>query len=85
MDFQTKFIFFTCAFALYVGIYVFRIMPLLQEHNEFSENKFWLNPIYIFESTARYYDICKNKKLPLAWFHFYQINFILWCLLILIG
>jgi hypothetical protein len=82
MDLQTKFVFFTCAFALYVGIYVFRIIPLLQEHNEFNERKFWFNPFYIFQSAARYYEICRDRKMPLAWFHIYNINFMLWCLLL---
>ena len=84
MEAQAKIIYFTSAFILYVGIYIFRIIPVLREHKAFSEDKFWFNPIYLFESTARYYDICKENKLSLTWFHIYQVNFILWCLLILV-
>jgi hypothetical protein len=84
MELHAKLIFFICAFALYVSIYVFRIIPVLQDHNEFDERKFWVNPFYIFQSAARYYEICRKRKQPLAWFHIYQINFMLWCLLLLV-
>lgn len=83
MDFEAKFIFSVCAFSLYVAIYIVRIMPVLQENDEFNEHRFWFSFFYIFESAARYYEICKARNLPLGWFHVYQINFILWCLLLI--
>ncbi|MFO8128013.1 DUF1127 domain-containing protein, partial [Yoonia sp.] len=44
------------------------------ENDEFNEHRFWFSFFYIFESAARYYEICKARKLPLGWFHVYQFK-----------